>query len=184
MQKDGHLAVLATASRAKPSVVHELDLSGFGSLDPSHASLVLCSPSMQHLRMLCVYSDQDFVDIHPTIQQAIVQLPHLHTLRLPASPTLGFIHPCEPDLGFLSQVPALTALHIQDTFTTEQFPSRLSQVAESCSNLTDLSVCWPSLYGPSSWKNFFAHPHTQQLRVLKLQKFYVGLILQAIGTQQ
>ena len=167
--KDGHLAILATASRVP--ALYELDLSNYyGSQNHDHLNLLLGSPSMQQLRVLCLYNET--MVYNPSTANAIVQLSHLHTLRLPASPYHEDAESGAWDHGFLSQAPALTDLHIQDTFTTLQSPSRLSHVAE-CSKLTALSVSCPSLYDPSSWANFFAHPHIQQLRSLKLDNLYV-----------
>jgi len=154
---DGYRAVLATASRAQ--TLYELDASGCGLVDPSHWSLVLGSPSMQHLRVLRTDSR------HPGIIKEIVNLPHLNALYMLAL--------SDGDLGLLSHAPSLTTLHIHDTGTAMSGnSSRLARVA-ACGKLTELSVYWPSLYG-SSWTIFFAFPRIQQLRSLKLDRFDVG----------
>jgi len=170
-QVNEHLAILATAARMPDLVLYELDMSNGGQFHHIHLSLVIGSPSMQQLRVLCMRSG---TQCYAVVQNAIIKLPHLHTLRLQTSSDVTGV-PTASYLEFLSHVPALTSLHIHDTFTAVQSPSQLTHVA-ACSKLINLSVVWPSLYG-SSWSNFFTHHHTQQLRSLKLDKFYVKGLL-------
>ena len=156
--------ILSIASR---TTIHELEVSRDTWNYRDHVSLVLSSSCMQQLRVLSFQTDATFwcSNIHPTIQEAIVQLPHLHTLRL---------SPGESNLVFLSRMPALTALHIQntfDTFDTLQSSTWITHVAE-CSKLADLSVYRPFRRRPSDWSSFFGRPNILQLRSLKLDKLY------------
>ena len=149
-----HTGVLAIASRFP--AVYELDASYCGSYNPIHTSTVLSLPSMQQLRVVSIWDDTYIT------MQAIVQLPYLHTLRLPDSSDPGF-----SGLYLLSQAPALTSLHITKTFSTNS--AQLVHVA-ACSKLRDLSLSRPWLYG-LAWPVFFAHPHIQQLHSLKVDIF-------------
>ena len=176
---DSHLGVLAIASRV--AAVYELDASWLCSYDPTYTTSVLRSPSMRQLRVL---SMADYNYIHLDVMQAIVQMPYLHTLCL-LEYAASFNVPGTSNIELLSLAPALTSLNIQDSYTT--YSSRLVQVAE-CSNLVDLSVSRPWLYGPA-WPVFFAHPHIQQLHSLKLNGFCARgqlplLIEHAATTQQ
>jgi len=131
--EDYYYAVLAMASRV-PSI-YELRA---GFIFPSaRMGLVIGLPSMQQLRVLWVYG-QTNIDRYPAVTKAIVRIPHLHTLHLVASDD-GSKNGNESGLGFLSQIPLLTALHIQDLKVD---PSRLAHIAE-CSKLVELSIKWP-----------------------------------------
>jgi len=161
---DGYLAVLATASRVPALALYELDASNCGLFDPSHWTLVLGSPCMQQLRVLRMDSGTHYGATHSVAMKAVVQLPHLHTLHMrPPYYACSYAS----NLGLLSQVPALTALHIHDTFAA-LYSARIA----ACSKLVELAVYWPSSRGPC-WPSFFARPQIQQLRSLKLDRFKV-----------
>ena len=155
---DSYRGVLAIASRVP--AIHEINASWYyGSYDLKHMSLVLSLPSTQHLRVLSVCDN-----LLPAITKAIVQLPHLHTLRLMNS---SYSNVSGPDLELLYQASALTSLHFQDS--PSHHHSQLVHVA-ACSKLRDLSVSRPWLY-EFAWPVFFARPHTQQLHSLQMDRF-------------
>jgi len=161
-QTDSHLWVLAIASRF--AAIYELDASCRNSYDPVHMIHVLSLPSMQQLRVVSTWGNTH------TLMQAFVQLPYLHTLRLS-----DFLHSGSSGAGLLFQAPALTSLHIKDTFIANS--SQLVHVA-ACSKLRHLSVFQPWLYG-LAWPVFFAHPHIQQLHSLKVDVFFARGVIDA-----
>ena len=166
-EEDYYRAFLQMASRV-PSI-YELHTSVVFS--PTRTKLVLELPSMQQLRVLWLYDETD-IDSYLGVEHAIAQLPHLHTLHLVAPRAYygsDYGYGYEPDLGFLSQIPSLTSLHLQDNYNLSLTPWWLTHVA-GCSKLVELSIACPWMNGPACTK-FFAHTTTQQLRSLKLYSF-------------